>query len=233
MDQFREIDQLLDARPLPPLPADRLKQIEAAVITGLKPVRGLASPGLYFAALAGIFVAVCMAGCYVVGWNGWLALNELQKFAVFLPLTATAGLLAFSLVRQMSPASRHARSSAFVASAVFILLLLIVTMIFHPVQESEFVRNGVPCFRIGMAFAVPAAVLSALPLLRGAGLSPLLTGAAAGGLAGLAGLTVLEIQCPNLNVYHIVTWHVSVTVVCVFLGFIFSGVTFRRSASNP
>jgi hypothetical protein len=45
-------------------------------------------------------------------------------------------------------------------------------------------------------------------------------------------LAVLEIHCPNLNVYHIVVWHVSVTLVCVVAGLIFSSVTFRRSTSN-
>jgi hypothetical protein len=44
-------------------------------------------------------------------------------------------------------------------------------------------------------------------LSQGAMLSPKLIGAAAGGFAGLVGLSVLEINCSNLNVYHIVVWH--------------------------
>jgi hypothetical protein len=36
---------------------------------------------------------------------------------------------------------------------------------------------------------------------------PRVTGATAGALAGLSGLTVLEIFCPNLNAYHILVWH--------------------------
>ena len=38
-------------------------------------------------------------------------------------------------------------------------------------------------------------------------LSPGLTGTIAGGLAGLVGWVVLELQCPNLNLYHILAWH--------------------------
>ncbi len=222
----------IDFQPLPPLPPDRLKQIEAALIADLKPVRPLASTGVYFAAFAGIFVAVCIVGRYMAGERGWHALNELQKLAVFAPLMATGALLAFSLVRQMRPAAKHARASALLSVIIFALLLPILAVLFQPVQESAFVRNGLVCFRTGMAFAIPAAMLFSLLVLRGAALSPLLTGATAGGLAGLVGLAVLEIHCPNLNVYHIVVWHVSVVLVCMIAGFILSSVTFRRWTSS-
>jgi hypothetical protein len=222
----------IDFQPLPSVPPDRLKQIQAALIADLKPVRPLASTGVYFAAFAGIFVAVCVIGCYLAGENGWHALSELQKLAVFVPLIATSALLAFSLVRQMRPAAKHTRTSALLSVIIFALLLPIMAVLFQPVQESAFVRNGLVCFRTGMVFAIPAALLFSLLLLRGAGLSPLLTGMTAGGLAGLVGLAVLEIHCPNLNVYHIVVWHVSVVLVCMIAGLILSGVTFRRWTSN-
>jgi hypothetical protein len=222
----------IDFQPLPTVPPDRLKQIEAALIADLKPVRPLASTDVYFAAFAGIFVAVCIVGRYMAGERGWHALSELQKLAVFVPLIATSALLAFSLVRQMRPAAKHVRASALLSVIVFVLLLPIIAVLFHPVQESAFVQNGLVCFRTGMVFAIPAAMLFSLLVLRGAALSPLLTGATAGGLAGLVGLAVLEIHCPNLNVYHIVVWHVSVVLVCMIAGFILSSVTFRRWTSN-
>jgi hypothetical protein len=222
----------IDFQPLPSVPPDRLKRIEAALIADLKPVRPLASTVAYFGAFSGIFIAVCVIGCAIVGQFGWLALSELQKLAVFVPLAAAFALLALSLVRQMRPAAKHARRSALISVGIFVLLLLIMTVIFRPAHESAFVRHGLACFRTGMAFAIPAAFLFSLLLLRGAALSPLLTGATAGGLAGLVGLAVLEIHCPNLNVYHIVVWHVSVTLVCIVAGLIVSSVTFRRWTSN-
>ena len=228
----REMDRMLSSPELPPLPAGQLKQIETALIAGLKPVRPMAPDGVYFLGFAGIFLAVCIIGCYLVGRYGWHALSDVQRTAVFVPLALTTALLAFSLVRQMRPAAPRVRSSALFSAIIFLLLLAIMTVIFQPMQEQSFVRNGLACFRTGMAFAVPAALLFVLVLRRGAALSPVLTGATAGGLAGLAGLGVLEIHCPNLNVYHIVIWHVSVTVFCVILGVIFSSVTFRRWTSN-
>jgi hypothetical protein len=44
-------------------------------------------------------------------------------------------------------------------------------------------------------------------------LYPKLTGAAAGGLAGLTGLSVLEMNCSNLNLFHILLWHWGVVLV--------------------
>jgi hypothetical protein len=228
----RELDQLIESRALPALPPDRLKQIENALTANLKPVRPLAAEGIYFAGFAGIFVAICIAGWYFTGQNGWLALSGFQKLAVFVPLAACIAFLVFSLVRQMTPAAMGARSSAVFSAGLFAILLLALAAIFQPARESAFVRTGLACFRTGMTYAIPAAFLFALLLLRGAALSPVLTGATAGGLAGLAGLAVLEIQCPNLNVYHIVTWHVSVTLVCVIAGLILSSVTSRRWTSN-
>jgi hypothetical protein len=44
-------------------------------------------------------------------------------------------------------------------------------------------------------------------------LYPKLIGAAAGGLAGLIGLSVLEINCSNLDVFHILVRHRGVVLI--------------------
>ncbi|HTC91298.1 MAG TPA: NrsF family protein [Bryobacteraceae bacterium] len=228
-----ELDRLIDAQELPQLRADRLKQIESAVIADLRPVRPMASDGVYVGALAGIFIAICIVSCYLIaGRDGWEALSNLQRPVVFIPLLAIASLLAFSLVRQMRPAAKYVRTTALFGAGVFILLIASVVLIFHPMQETAFAHDSLVCFRAGMMFAIPTAILFGIVLWRGAALSPALTGATAGGLAGLAGLTVLEIHCPNMNVYHIVVAHLSVVVVCALAGFIFSSVTFSRRWSN-
>jgi hypothetical protein len=228
-----QLDQLIDAQELPPLPADRLKRIESALISDLRPVRPMASDAVYVGAFAGIFIGVCIVSCYLIaGRDGWEALNNLQRPVVFIPLLWIASLLAFSLVRQMRPAAKYMRITALFAAGVFVLLIASVALIFHPVNEAAFAHDSLVCFRAGMMFAIPTAILFGIVLWRGAALSPALTGATAGGLAGLAGLTVLEIHCPNMNVYHIVVAHLSVVVVCALAGFIFSSVTFSRPWSN-
>ena len=76
-------------------------------------------------------------------------------------------------------------------------------------------NTGLLCLEIGLACAIPAAALLWLVLRRGAILSPVLTGATAGALAGLSGLTVLEVFCPNLNKYHILVWHLGAVLASI------------------
>jgi hypothetical protein len=225
----RDVDEWLHSQRIPPLPAERLKQIESAVVAHLKPVKPIASDSVYLAGFVSVFLAACGVGCYLVGQYGWQALSQGQRMAVFVALAATTGTLVFSIVRQMRPAATYARSSAILSAGFFALLLLIVTVAFQPVQESAFVRHGLACFRTGMTSAIPAAFFFTLLLLRGAPLSPGLIGASAGGVAGLVGLTVLEIHCPNLNVYHIVVWHLSVTLLCALGGFAVALIAERLS----
>jgi hypothetical protein len=214
-------------------PPGRLKEIQAGVVGDLNPVRPLAPAGIYFAAFAVIFAAVSVvSGYYIAGHFGWDALSNLQKSLVFFALIATAALLVFSLVRQMTPGAKYMQSAAVYAAGLFALLLALMPLLFHPEPEPGFLNDAWICFRAGVLFALPAAVLITLLFRRGAPTSRPLAGATVGGLAGLAGMTALEIHCPNLNVYHIVASHVSVSLVCAIAGFIFSSVTFPRWMSN-
>src|SRR5260370_7287792 len=80
------------------------------------------------------------------------------------------------------------------------------------------VGRGLMVIRNGLEYSVPTALLFWMLLRRGAILFPKLIGAAAGGFAGLIGLSVLEINCSNLNVYHILVWHWGVILVNLLAG---------------
>jgi hypothetical protein len=181
-------------------------------------VRPLGSQRALFSAFALIFLAVVGGGSLLLGTDGWRALGVLQRIAVFAPAAACAGLLALSLVRLMAPGSEHFISPTRLAIAVLPLLALIIVIVFHSRDESGFVSAGLACLRIGLICAVPGAVLFWLLLRRGAILSPCLTGTIAGGLAGLAGLMVLEVQCLNLNLFHILAWHWGVALLAILGG---------------
>jgi hypothetical protein len=81
----------------------------------------------------------------------------------------------------------------------------------------------VKCMKNGLTYSILAAFLFWVILRRGAILYPKLIGAFAGGLAGLGGLSVLEVNCPNLNVFHFLVWHGVVVVIGSLAGALLGG----------
>lgn len=214
--------QLADAigetqRTAPPSP-ESLTRIENRILADLKPVKPLAPTSVLFFALMFFLVVVAAIGSAALGTSGWRVLSALQRIAVFTALAATAGLLAFSAVRQIVPGSRLLLSPYWPEIAVLGVMTGILAALFHPREESAFVSRGLKCLGIGLEYAIPTALLAWLLLRRGAVLNPVLTGATAGILAGLSGLTVLEIHCPNLNAYHILAWHIGSVLASVLGG---------------
>jgi hypothetical protein len=217
--------------------AGRLKQIQAAINEGLRPVRPLASSRVYLLAFMLISVAVVAIGSSLLGINGWDALRSIQRITVFTTLTASAFLLAISVVRQMAPGGKHSISPSLLPIGILTPLILVVAVVFQVRHESAFVPDGLACLRTGLTYSIPAALLFWVLLSRGAVLYPKLTGAAAGGLAGLIGLSVLEVKCSNLNVYHILLWHWGVILLCsvggLSLGAAVEYIRQRRNHRNP
>jgi hypothetical protein len=70
----------------------------------------------------------------------------------------------------------------------------------------------------GLTYSFPAALLFWMLPSRWAILYPKLMGATAGGCAGLIGLSVLEVECSNLNLDHILIWHWGVILLCAVGG---------------
>jgi hypothetical protein len=194
-------------------PEATLKRIEVKVLKSLKPVRPLAPSRFFLFACATIFLCVVAIGVTPFGMNGWGALTLAQRIGVFATLSACAVLLAVSMVRQMVPGSKYALAPAAVPIMILAALMIVLALAFQPHEEPAFVADGLVCMRNGITYSIPAVFLFWLLVRRGAMLNPNLIGAAAGGLAGLTGLTVLEINCPNLNVFHILVWHWGVVLV--------------------
>jgi hypothetical protein len=210
-------------------PSDQTKRITAAMIGNLNPVRPLAPARVFIFAFALAYLTAVALGSWLSGANGWRVLSTFQKGAIFAPLAVCAGLLAWTLVRLMVPGSKHIIPPVLSSIGVLLLLVLVIATVFHRQQESGFVSPGLQCLKTGAAFAVPAAVLFWLLLRRGAILSPGLTGATAGGLAGLVGLSVLEVRCPNLSSYHILVWHWGVALLATLGGFALGRLLSRRA----
>jgi hypothetical protein len=204
-----------------------LRGIEARIVKTLKPVRPLAPSQFFLFACAIIFLCVVAIGATPFGMNGWGALSLAQRAGIFAALTTSALLLAVSMVGQMVPGSKYALAPGGLPIVILAALLIVLAVAFHPRAEPSFVADGLVCMKNGLTYAIPAVVLFWLVVRRGAMLNPKLIGAAAGGLAGLTGLTVLEINCPNLNVFHIVVWHWGVVLISSGVGALL-GATVER-----
>ena len=203
---------------------DQLKRIHIGILENLKPVRPLPSSWIFLFACAAIFLCAVAIGAMPFGMNGWGALNVAQRIAVFATLTASAVLLAISMVGQMVPGSKYALAPAELPITILTVLLLVIATTFRAQGEPAFVARGIACLKSGLTFSLPAGFLFWLLLRRGAILFPKLIGGAAGGLAGLIGLSVLEVNCPNLNVFHILVWHWGVVLVSSLAGVLIGAV---------
>jgi hypothetical protein len=165
-----------------------------------------------------ISLAVVAIGSMLLGVNGWNAFSSIQRMIIFTALAADTIMLAVSVVRQMAPGGRHSISPRLLPIGVLVPLILVTCVIFRVRHESAFVPDGLACLRNGLTYSIPAALLFWFLLNFGAVLYPKLTGAAAGGLAGLIGVSVLEVRCPNLDLDHILVWHLGVILLCAFGG---------------
>jgi hypothetical protein len=202
-----------------PAPVDsQVKRIQAMIAERLQPIRPLAPARFLLGACAIIFLSVVAIGITPSGMDGWAALNGVQRIAVFATLAASAVLLAVSMIGQMVPANKYALAPTLLPIGVLTVLMIILAVTFRPREELAFVQSGLACVRRGLTYSIPAAFLFWLLLRRGALLFPKLIGAAAGGLAGLAGFSVLELNCPNVNVFHTVVWHWGVVLIGTAVG---------------
>ncbi len=203
----------------PPSPAT-LRQIAEGLATNLRPVRPVAPARYFFGSLVGIFVSIVAFGVYRMGAFAIAVMTPLQTAAILSALAISTGLLAYSLVHQMVPGSRHRISPRLLPVGIMISLIIAIAVLFQFQHERNFWGNAWACNGAGTSVAVLAAVPFWLVLRRGAILSPSVTGAATGLLAGLVGTSVLEIHCPNLGAWHILVSHLGVAILCALAGLV-------------
>lgn len=195
-----------------------VRRIQSAITRGLRPVRPLAPARFYLAAIAIVVATAVVAGATLLHAYGWRALGDVRRAGIFAPLAVCGAALAVWLERQMSPGRKFGAAFARMALAAGAVLAIVLALAFAPRPETRFVARGVSCLRAGVEFAVPVAVLVFALVWRGASLRPFRAGAAAGALAGLTGLAILEAHCPNFDAWHIWLWHGAVVAICVLAG---------------
>jgi hypothetical protein len=214
--------QLLNAVNLPapaetPLPA-ALRRISESLAANLRPVHPLAPARYFVGAFLGIFVSIVALSVFRLGAFAIAVMTPLQTTTILSTLAIGASLLVYSLVNQMVPGSRHRIPPAPLAGGITILVAMVMTVLFQVLKVEDFWGNAWACIRAGTLVGALAAVPFWLVLRRGAILSPRMTGAAAGLLAGLAGTSMLEVHCPILDAWHILLSHLGVAILCALAG---------------
>ena len=207
----------------PPSPAT-LRQIAEGIATNLRPVRPVAPARYFFGAFVGIFVSIVALSVYRMGAFAIAVMTPLQTAAILSALASAPVCWLTRWCNQMVPGSRHRIPPRLLPVGITISLTIAIAVLFQFQHERHFWGNAWACIRAGTPIGVLAAVPFWLVLRRGAILSPGMTGAATGLLAGLVGTSVLEIHCPNLDAWHILVSHLGVAILCALAGLV-TGLT--------
>lgn len=215
-----DIDDMLDEAAHAPhaVPSGLLDRIVGSVGPGLQPVRPLLPTALLTGGLVLIATAIALLGALRAGFQGVEALSAPQRLLIFGALTLLGALLAVRTVSEWIPGSARPPKATAMLAAASVVVLGLFALLFHDYSATHFVPRGITCLATGVMHAVIAAPLLWWLLHRGYAVNPVSAGLAAGTLAGLAGLGMLELHCVNFEAPHVLLWHTLVVPVSAALG---------------
>lgn len=215
-----DVDERLDqaARAPHPLPLGLLERIVDSVGPAVPPVRPLASTPILSAGLFLIVAAVALLGAARVGFQGVEALSFVQRLVIFGTLALLAALVAARTVREWIPGSVTPVAGFTLLAAVSGALLAVFALLFHAYSMTQFVTAGLNCLLAGLLHAAVAAPFLWWLLRRGYAVNAVSAGLVAGALAGLAGVSLLELHCTKLEAPHVLLWHTLVVPFSAVIG---------------
>jgi hypothetical protein len=216
----REIDEVLDkaARDRHQIPAALLTRIVGEIKPSLRPVRPLPSSWILTAGVVAMSTAVALIGAARLGLQGVNTLGRTESVLIFGALSILMWLAAEKVVSSWVPGSRNRLSAIALLVLVSIALASVFGLLFHDYRTTYFAVAGLTCLRAGVMHALVVGVLVMVLLRRGLAVNPASAGLVAGVLAGLAGVTMLELHCSNFQALHVLFWHTLVVPVSAAAG---------------
>jgi hypothetical protein len=183
---------------------------------------------------------VALAAAAHAGFYGIEKMGLGQRALIFATLGVLAWVTATKFVHEMIPGSRRWLSPGAILGISSAALLGVFALLFQDYQTHHFLSAGIVCLVVGFLFAIPAGLLGWLVLRRGFAVSPVSAGLAAGTLAGLAGVGMLELHCPNFEAAHVLVWHTAVVPLSAAAGALLArlasfradGISRRRGGSQ-
>jgi len=214
-----KLDRILDGAGAPdPVPPALQERIAAAILPGLRPVRPIPSAGAMVLGLELLVGAVGIAAAFLFGMYGIAKMSGAQSAAILAAIAFFGAVAANQTVASMIPGTRQIVRPGALIFQICLVLIGIFALSFTGYATDDFVRQGVPCLRAGLLVAVPAGAGAWLILHRGYAVDPVSAGLAAGTLAGMAGVLMLELHCPILRAVHVMVWHVAVVPLSALAG---------------
>jgi hypothetical protein len=224
------IDEILDRAAKAPHQVDPalLGRISASLGATMRPVRPLLPAAQLAALLLLTSAGIALVFAFALGTFGIQKMDVAEIGSIFPALGIFTWLVALVCVAEMTPGGlrwknpsimeRLMTNPALLLLAVLVLWLAIDVIFFHDYAMDFFASQGIPCLRAGLIVAIPTGISAWLLLRRGFAVNRTAAGLAAGTLAGLAGLLMLELHCPNFHALHIMVWHTAVVPISGLAG---------------
>jgi hypothetical protein len=206
-----------------------LERITASMRSDLEPVRPLPGRSVLTATLLAVWAAVTLAGAAAFGFYGVRRLDIGPVVLIFTALGGFALLTAAASANAIAPGARRPVHPALLTAAGLAVLAAVFALIFPDRSAGRFLPQGLVCFRAGLLCAAPAGLAAWLALRRGFAVDRPAAGLAIGTFAGLAGLSALELHCPNFRLPHVVVWHLAVVAAAALAGYFFGS---KRNAAE-
>jgi len=210
-----------------------LDRVSSSIGSSLSPVRPLPPSWVLQGGLVAISAGIALAGAARAGFYGFEKLGIAERAVIFSALAIFVLLAAAVLVAENIPGSRLVVSSRVLLLIVTLAMLGVFAGLFHDYQTSHFISAGIICLLTGLLHAIPTALLGWWVLRRGFAVDSVAAGLVGGTLAGLAGLTMLELHCPNFEALHILIWHTAVVPVSGAAGALLAWRLAARDAVSP
>jgi len=211
-----------------------LARISGSIGGSLRAVRPLPPQWVQVTALVLVCVAVASAGGTLLGLHGIQKMSA-TEIGLILPILGIFIWLAAAVsVSEMIPGSRRRTSPRIMLASACVTLTAVFALLFHDHGTEDFIPQGVACLTAGLILAILAAFVSWLILRRGYAVDSLAAAFAQGVLAGLAGVGMLELHCPNFEALHVMVWHTAVLPLSGAAGalLVWSSRSLRRKARD-
>ncbi len=215
-----EVDKILQKASgiAPQVEPAMLKHIADSINSSLRPVRPLPPTWLLTGGLTLICAAVAVAAAARAGFYGIEKLSLWERVPIFSTLGVLVWVAGKEFVSQLIPGSRQRFSLGAFLTIGCAALLGVFALVFRNYRTDHFISAGIACLLTGALLAIPAAFLSWLLLRRGFAVNSVAAGLVGGALAGLSGVTMLELHCANFQALHVLVWHTAVVPVSAAAG---------------